>query len=361
MTDNYKLECRYNYTRMNPSEKELYLFLVERIMKRELRFYYLSVYSYELLYTSENEDIDKTLPVFTYNYDNYIDIDKVYDGLIWDWPELFYIARSELSFERDFLLSIGDGKAEYSDEEIEKITVQLNEISHKFDGIDDEFELELAVRDYIIGDYDYDFDFLSYEGQEERELFTVVGLLKRQKGVCGGLSLLMQYILQQHGILVANIYSDKTEEIDAHAWLIVRINGFCYHVDLTFDEDYSKRIDEPQYMYFNVTDDEIITDHNYDVKQFPDLKCNSTKDNYYYRKGSFFKNTDEVYTALSQFIDDNHNQNGKIPFYFRMQDDMSADIIENAIPKISQKRIKSYTYSHTTDGYFALLFEFTQQ
>lgn len=360
MTDNYNLKCRYNYNRMNESEKELYLFLVERIMKRELRFYYISIYSYEYLFMPENDEVDRTLPVFIYNFDNYIDIDKVYDGLIWDWPELFYIARSVLSFERDFLLTIGDGTTEYSEEEIDAITAQLNEISHKFDGIADEFELELAVRDYIIGDYDYDYEFLSYKGQEERELFTVVSLLKRQKGVCGGMSLLMQYILQQHGILVANIYSEKTEEEDAHAWLVVQINGDFYHIDLTFDEDYSKRIDEPQYMYFNVTDDEISLDHNYKRENYPDIKCNSRKDNYYVRKGLYFNDIEEVFTALSRFIESNHAKEGNVPFYFRMQDELSADIIEEALPEIAQSRVEAYAFSHTIDGYFAFLLKFTQ-
>lgn len=358
MNDNYKLECRYNYTRMNDGEKRLYLFMVERILKHELRFYYISIYAYEQIFTDGNQTIDKTLPVFTYDFDDYIDVAKVYDGIIWDWPELFYIARSDLSFEREYLLTVGGGVAEYTDDEIREINARLDEISYKFDGIRDEFELELAVRDYIVNDYDYDYDNGAYDGREHSELFTVVGLLKKHKGICGGLSLLMQYILQQHGILVANIVSEPTEEYESHSWLIVRINGAFYHVDLTFDEFYSKASDEPQYTYFNITDDEIIADHNYAKDEYPDLPCTSTAENYYYKKGLFFATADDACASISSFIQSNYLNQGQIPFYFRMKDDLSADVIERAIPKIAQKKVHSYTFSHTEDGYFAFLFKF---
>lgn len=358
MNDSYKLECRYNYTRMNAAEKRLYLFMVERILKRELRFYYISIYAYDSFFTSENQTIDETLPVFTYDFDDYIDVAKVYDGIIWDWPELFYIARSELTVESEYLLAIGGGVAEYTDEEIGEINARLAEILHKFDDIQGEFELELAVHDYIINDYDYDFENSAYAGREHRELFTVVGLLKRHKGVCGGLSLLMQYVLQQRGILVANIVSAPTEEYESHSWLIVRINGAFYHVDLTFDEDCSKALDEPQYTHFNVTDDEIMTDHNYAKAEYPDLPCSSTADNYYHKKGLFFASADEACAAISNFIQANRLSQGQIPFYFRMKDDLSAGAIDQAIPKIAQKKVRSYTFSHNEDGYFAFLFDF---
>ncbi len=144
-----------------------------------------------------------------------------------------------------------------------------------------------------------------------------------------------------------------------HGWSYKSTEIF-YHIDLTFDEDYSKRIDEPQYMYFNVTDDEISLDHNYKRENYPDIKCNSRKDNYYVRKGLYFNDIEEVFTALSRFIESNHAKEGNVPFYFRMQDELSADIIEEALPEIAQSRVEAYAFSHTIDGYFAFLLKFTQ-
>jgi hypothetical protein len=81
---------------------------------------------------------------------------------------------------------------------------------------------------------------------------------------------------------------DGTEN---HAWNIVKSDGKCYHVDVTWDSC-TRNAEGICRSCFNLTDDDIGQDHVWDKKLLP--KCSSLDDNYFVRSGHFFTNGDEL-------------------------------------------------------------------
>ena len=229
------LETRYHYTRLNENEKRLYIFWVELLLKEQFDF----VYTYMDSLKDSEEPND--LPVFRYDMyetENLISEPMVLSAIQDDWPELYYIASSCYDVFPHNVMSITRGRDDYTSEEIAELNAKLDEILHSFDHIEDDFELEIAVHDYITREFDYDHAMDTYDEKRKRECFTVAGLLKYGCGVCAAFAALMQYVLQMRGIPVVNLTGDAGApgETELHAWLAVKIKGNYYHLDITFDE-----------------------------------------------------------------------------------------------------------------------------
>lgn len=99
--------------------------------------------------------------------------------------------------------------------------------------------------------------------------YTIETLLN-QVGVCQGVSLSMQYILRQYQIdcLYISGYTSgdviKHPDDSTHGWLLVRLDGRFYHLDLTWD------LNKNGFDYFLLNDREIrAKDHRWNAKRFP--------------------------------------------------------------------------------------------
>jgi len=68
----------------------------------------------------------------------------------------------------------------------------------------------------------------------------------------------------------------------AHAWNIVNINQHFYHVDATWDAPINKNPEQLFHHYFNVTDQEIAIDHQWQ-RDVP--SCYATEYNYFVYQG----------------------------------------------------------------------------
>lgn len=296
------LDTRYFYNNtLSGQEKRLYRFMASLLLERRYKFYY--VIDPALLPDDKSPEIPRFFLSFGPS-DESCDLEKTIEALHWDFPEIFYANALFFEVDPDYLVHLGGKRMPvYTDEEIDEISRALHALSHRFDLISDEFELELAVHDYITREFDYDDLVDERTGREYKECFNVVGLIKRGVGVCGALSFLMQFILQQHGITVANIVKALADDDEIyHSWLAVRIDGKFYHVDITFDEAESTSPDEPQYTSFNITDDEIFETHSALGDAYPNIVCNSIDANYYVRKGLYFKTAEALIQAMKDFI-----------------------------------------------------------
>lgn len=326
---NLRLETRYfyNYT-LTKAEQRLYRFMLDLVLNRQYKFYYVIIP--ELLPDDKNPDVPRFFAVIEGEDEGELDLYKTTDAVHWDFPEIFYANAMELELDADYLVHIG-GKSmpTYTDKEIDEINAKLYEISHRFDLISDEFELELAVHDYITREFDYDDILDERDGKDYQEGFNVVGLIKRGVGVCGALSFLMQFILQQHGIMVANIVKTlPDDELEYHSWLVVRIDGKFYHLDITFDETKTKTLDEPQYTSFNLTDAEIFETHGALGEAYPGIVCNSTDANYYVKKGLLFESLDLLVEATKKFLFTyKDTKKNMLYFYFRTPNITNASVI----------------------------------
>ncbi len=363
----------YNSRLKNPGEKELYRFIVERILKREYKFIYTFAYYDELL-----PDELKSLPCFEYKEFTQIGwIYDIYDAIIYDFPEFYYIKLPVPSFDEEHsqildMSPFSDG-ARYSDEEIEKYDKQLDELYHKFDKYQTGFELERAVNDYIIEHYEYATqtgeECMNYEKEKSasipgerrfHEIFTVVGLLEHGEAVCAGISKLAQYIFARRGMESVILYSTpENYEETSHAWLAVKLEGKFYHLDITFGESGSKVPYAIQYDEFNTTDRERMKSvTGYCPEKYPEIVCKSKKNNFFYHEGLYFKTKKEVKDGFLKFARDNRVDGKSAFFYFRVSGKLRKSEVLYALSaanreagRINGSYIKQGSY-YTVELYF---------
>jgi len=360
LPSDFNLEKRFYYNRLNRYEKSLYAFWVESLLMGERKLVYLPSAEY-----AKNLGDNRYAPCFFYGaYGEEIDYYKVWCAMLYDCPELYFIYHYTLEIDKDnHILYFGGDTPDYSDEEIAEIDGMLDKILHEFDGITDPFELELAVHDYITEHYDFDIKgregILDGSTPKDRyfyEKFTVVGLLKNGVAVCGGFINLLQFVLQRRGVEVANILSNAGENGRLHSWLAVKLDGNYYHLDLTFNEGDTLDLDYPQYRYFNVTDEEIRTDHEFSHEKYPELICNSTEYNYYHKKGLFFDTPEKITEAFSAHLKALAAKTEPSRFYFRTPKDMELKRVSFALGKALSEQGMPMSSSPFTeiDGYYAV-------
>lgn len=121
-----------------------------------------------------------------------------------------------------------------------------------------DLQKEYAIHDYIVSNTVYDYDnFIN--GTVPNECYYPYGVLMKGKGVCNGYALTMKMLLNKVGIECEKV--DGTTSEGEHAWNIVKINNNYYHVDATWDDPVPDDKNKISYEYFNMTDDEISSDH----------------------------------------------------------------------------------------------------
>ncbi|MBQ4585963.1 MAG: hypothetical protein IJA82_07135 [Clostridia bacterium] len=274
-----RLNTRYFYSKLNKYEKRLYRQIAKSLLKE----------SYVI-----NHDL-------TWDKANMI---EVFSAVIDDFPELFYVQNSYIDWGVPFVLKVR-GIQFYKHEEIVKIRKELDKIYHKFDSITDPFELQVAVTDFICKEYTY---CDSYRGPKTRqEMHSIVGLIKRKRGVCSAFSQLAQYIFQRRGIPTAYVVAEsKDKDIDpeksAHAWLAIKHGDSYYHWDITSIHTEARDEETTQYSRFNVTDEEMQVEYDYPSKRYYDLVCNKKEYNYSYKRGLYLKTNEEIRQACQKFI-----------------------------------------------------------
>lgn len=120
---------------------------------------------------------------------------------------------------------------------------------------------ELAIHDWIVNNTQYDSSLTK---------FTAYNALEEHSAVCEGYALLIYKLLTQAGIpsQIVSGTADNGQNQESHAWNLVNINGFWYHLDTTWDDPISS-IPLLKHDYFNLTDSQIIKDHTWDKTGYP--------------------------------------------------------------------------------------------
>ena len=329
------LETRYQYSLLDEQEKALYLRMLDCFFGRATRFRLIP------------EEIG-------------VDIYKVFEAIRCDFPELFAVSYADIVLtvpeeEEDpygpiiWEYALVNGTV-YTEEEYNELEKRLDDFLHLFDGIDDPFELEVAVYDYVIEHFAYashalprldEIDRGTAEPTEraDMEVFTVAGPLKTGYGVCAAYTRLVQFVLQQHGVPAAYISAPSMgEEGEAntliyHAWLAVKLDGEYYHLDVTFDDTDGDDEGNFPYSHFNITDDEVDDDHIISdmEKAYPGIVCRATTYNYYHRRGLYFETADEVALAAFRFANDWDGVTEERIFYCRFTPGITEDEIRARI------------------------------
>lgn len=128
------------------------------------------------------------------------------------------------------------------------------------------YQREKAIHDYIVKNYHYDLD-KTISGKVTEESHCLVGLLENGKGVCDGYSQLFAALCLNTKIPCRIVYG--AGEGGSHAWNIVELYGETYHVDVTWDDPIPDKGLGVKYTYFNVSDEFMQKDHQWDNDDYP--------------------------------------------------------------------------------------------
>ncbi|WP_051541695.1 transglutaminase domain-containing protein [Clostridium lundense] len=228
------------------------------------------------LYNAVNEDFNKGISDISIYIDNKsmnpLEIEDVINGIFKeDYTGYYSIGNINYDYtkvkitypynisKKDYL-SIRKNLENKADEVISKIIKKdMNDL-----------QKEYAIHDYIVSNTAYDYDNF-IKGTVPNEGYYPFGILMNGKGVCNGYALTMKMLLNKVGVECEKV--DGTTSEGEHAWNIVKINNNYYHVDTTWDDPVPDDKNKISYQYFNMTDDEISSDHFWDKSIYSE--CNN--------------------------------------------------------------------------------------
>lgn len=240
-------------------------------------------------YDKERYDLHKALYKIS---DDYPDLDYI------DFDKTVYYTNDRLGIVNVFLAY------KYPKEELVSMKVKVYE---KVDKIVTsiikpemtEYEKEKAIHDYLIFNAKY-----NKIGAEKKDVsfeeHDAYGVLIKGTGVCDSYAEAFKMLLNKVGIECITVSGDQKDGKDddiGHAWSMVKLGGKYYHVDVTWDDrEYDDGQNDLCYDYFNLTDENMAKDHEWNADDYP--KCTNTDENYFYKNGKVVNNRSQAENLL---------------------------------------------------------------
>lgn len=307
--------------------------------------------SVRVLYGLIGQYADNRLREYYFTVPGELSVRQLFEGICAykeDHPEKFWLKNTcryyydngntcvSLNFLMDYEVRIS-AQAEL-DEKVKEITANAPSNATQF-------ELEQYVHDYIIDNCEYDYDSAASQTDNDDNTGNVYGALIEGKAVCEGYSRAFQLLCKELGLQCVNVFGVSEEE--NHMWNCIMIEGEWYQIDVTWDDVDGEQKDLARYMYFNLNDDNMYSDHqvcemyeNISDEEYEDLtsnanlfvpQCTATKYNYHLYYGALItdiENSDDIVSAIAQAAKDNREL-----FYLTADssldyDDVSSKLIE---------------------------------
>ena len=159
-----------------------------------------------------------------------------------------------------------------------------------------DFQKEVFVHDFIINNVEY--DQTHGDGGRRLEPYTVYGVFVERKAVCEGIAKAVKLLLEL--LDVKCIIVDGKVHGQGHSWNIVKIDGFSYHLDVTFDMGMSANKGKIHYDFFNVRDEDIKDRELYYKEMMP--KCFAIEYNYVIKAGGYVSNRERLYKYMESCL-----------------------------------------------------------
>ena len=298
-------EAESTESETDPEEEEpAYSFLMDRA----------SVYAYNSLTEMEQiwyRDIEEILGTFGMgkkiskacleNGMDEKDIDRIFQCVLSDHPELFYVeGYSYTKYTRGEKITSIEFSGSYTmdfDTAVERRAQIEAAVAEILAGISEDasdYEKVKYVYETLIQNTDYRLD--SPDNQNVYSVFI------NHASVCQGYAKATQYLLDKLGI-ECSLVLGTVDTGEGHAWNLVKVDGSYYYVDTTWGdasyqinggEDLSGYVPpEINYDYLCVTTSELLRTHTLSG-QIPMPQCVSNENNYYVREGALFTEYDKV-------------------------------------------------------------------
>ena len=230
------------------------------------------------------------------------DISDIAISVYNDTPSFYYLDVTKYSYIPTPFGYIYSQNYIYTDKEIEeydrRLEQGLNIFQKKYILPNmTEYQKEKIIHDYLVKTVVYDHEALNSANHID-EAFNVLGPLLKKRAVCWGIAcafkLLCDYCQIKSFVVIGNTIPRQGDA--GHAWNMVKINEETFHVDVTWDIKEKGDISFC-YDYFNLDDKLILANHTWESKLYP--KCDSIKQNYYYKNHLFVKTTSDLSAYIS--------------------------------------------------------------
>lgn len=227
------------------------------------------------------------------------DIDTVFQCLLIDHPELFYVdGYSYTKYTRDGRLLSLEFSGNYtcgSEEALSRRQQIEEEADHILSGIEasaPEYEKVKYVYETVILNTDYDL-----QAPDNQNIYSV---FINHSSVCQGYAKACQYLLNRLGMECV-LVQGTVDTGEGHAWNLVKVDGSYYYLDSTWG-DASYQQDETSqgivshrpeinYDYLCVTTADLLRTHT--PGGFISLpECVDNSANYYVRENAYFTSYD---------------------------------------------------------------------
>lgn len=256
-----------------------------------------------------------TEPFSSCGITSFDEIDRIYEYVTGDYPELFWVSgfrvsgtplpNGDISVENvivNYRCVTQDGQIDVKD--IERKKAELKKAAKHFTrGITKKtkpYDALITIYRRLILELDYDGVGLQSEKARNREedistddnLRSLYSALVHKKVVCAGYAVAMQYLLQSVGITCACVTSEFVNN-SGHAFNALKIGKFVYYLDATWGDTSNtltgkKGVDDISYDYCCVPYSELLLTH-------PDQKYCHTPNKTYYPDLEEFKDTNHEY------------------------------------------------------------------
>ena len=178
-----------------------------------------------------------------------------------------------------------------------KFDAAVNNLLKTVSGSWSDYDRELVIHDWLCQNVTYD--------GSSANAHNAYGALVERKAVCEGYARAFQYLLYQSG--VPSLIVMGTSKGENHAWLMVKIGGSYYHVDVTWDDQKTTTY----HAYFNLSDAVIKEDHTVGSENYALPTASSMDANYFRKSGLVLKAPFDVNTVAGAL----RGGNGNARFY----------------------------------------------
>lgn len=207
-----------------------------------------------------------------------------------------------------------------------------------------EFDKEIAIHDYIVLHTAYDYDNYLNDTIPD-DSYSAYGVFFKGTAVCQGYAYAAHLMLELAGIDSQIVTG--TANGGGHAWNKVNIDGDYYNLDVTWDDPVPNVEGRTVYAYFNVTDEQLAKNHEWEMGDFP--AATATAANYYESKGLVVRSADEMKARLYAAIS---SRAESVTFRADYEGNVQADMQEVIF---AGGNISRYSYSYNGTVYTVTL------
>ena len=276
---------------------------------RSLRFHYQSLDQqsrriYKMIYDAVSR-MDDSVSIPSSEIYPDTDLFSIYAKVRMDNPLLFWM-NNELEMKADKKHNELIFKNLYSKEDAKVLTKKIIDSSVKIRDIvmkyaKDDYEIELAIHDLLAVNIDY-------KDPDDPESHNIIGPLLKKKGVCEGISMTVEHLLNCFGIRSTVVTGNVIDVEDSnHAWNIVILGDHAYHTDVTWD--LCSKAGWAGHTFLNVSDEFMRRSREWECP----LICDGTEFNYFDKNGTSF----DSISKAKKYLRRNRNAN---QFEFRIKD-----------------------------------------